>query len=168
MKTYRSFLLAAAVLFGFGASELSAQSGGESLYEIRGVKREKKTKAHVDNGWKDGAPCIGMDIRVISPSSGKPYARAYFFDKDNKQLAKVNEPSMVSDTGDNYASMPASFAPKKWAPISFAIPQVAERWSRVVVVFGDKTQVAAEVYPSGDISTFDFAEKALVAKPAKK
>jgi hypothetical protein len=168
MKTYRSFLLAAAVLLGFGASVLPAQSAGESLYEIRGVKREKKAKAHVDNGWKDGAPCIGMDIRVTSQASGKPYARAYFFDKDNKALAKVNEPSMVTDTGDNYVSMPASFAPKKWAPISFAIPQVAERWSRVVVVFGDKTQVAAEVYPSGDINTFDFAEKALVSKPAKK
>ncbi len=129
-------------------------------------------RAYVDNGWKGNFPCIQAEIRVNRElTTEKPYAHAYFFDHENKQVYRFNGPIQASDDHINYSSMPAYFKPHQNSKICFPITeasnQAGRHWTHVVVVFGDGNSVAAESFPREDLSKFDFPEKDLALKASE-
>jgi hypothetical protein len=166
MKSLPSLLLLALpFLVTLGTSPLSAEEP-KNPYEIRNVKRVVKNVIEINDGWRSNFPAIEMDIRVTEKVTEKPYARIYYFDKDKKLIVNHKQVARFSDDGANYYSMPAVYAPKKWSSVCFGISDRADGWHRAVVVFGGKTSATAEVYPAGNISDYEFNEKALVLKSA--
>ena len=141
-------------------------------YEVKNILRATKVIAYVDNGWKDHAPGIQAELHVTREldTDKPPYARAYFFDRENKLIQSFKKPVEASDDHKNYSSMPVLFKPhqpgKVWFPISEKATQTGERWARVIIVFGDENHASAEIYPKDDLSKFDFPEKDLVIKSA--
>jgi len=142
-----------------------------SPYQITNIQMFTKRVGWVDNGWKDYVPCIQAGLRVTQVMANeKPFARAYFYDKDNALVQKDNDPPQVSDNYSTYTGMPALFKPmqdqKVFFPISVKSTQPSTKWLHVVIVFGDKSSVAAEAYPKADLAKFDFPEKELALKNA--
>jgi hypothetical protein len=142
-------------------------------YEIKNILRVTKAIAWVDNGWKDSVPCIQADLHVTRELvEEKPFARAYFFDRENKLVQTYKNPPQVSEDHKNYTTLPSVFklhqANKVSFPISEKANQPSSRWSRVVIVFGDATNAVAEIYPKDDLSKFDFPEKNIVSKPSSQ
>lgn len=142
------------------------------LYEIKSLLRVNKARAYVENGWKGNVPCIQAEVRVTRElTTEKPYAHAYFFDHEGKQVLHFNGPIQASDDHINYTAMPAFFKPhqnsKFCFPITEAANQPGHHWTHVVIVFGDGTDVAAESFPREDLSKFDFPEKDLALKASE-
>ena len=131
--------------------------------------RVTKAVAWVDNGWKENAPCIQAELHVARElTDEKPFARAYFFDREYKLLQSYKNPPQVSDDNRNYTTLPALFKPHQASKVSFPISvranQPSAHWNRVVIVFGDANNAAAEIYPKDELSKFDFPEKSIVTK----
>ncbi len=138
-------------------------------YEIRKIQRGIKKIAYVDNGWRNSVPAILAELRVNSDiGDAKPFARAYFFDRDNKLVHEFKGPVQASDDHKNYTSLPAIFKPREGYEVCFPISDKAtqrgEKWARVVVVFGDANSAVAECYPKDELAKFDFPEKTTVLK----
>jgi hypothetical protein len=64
--------------------------------------------------------------------------------------------------------MPSVLKPHQPGKVSFPISEKANQpsahWSRVIIVFGDRNNAVAEIYPKDDLSKFDFPEKDIVAR----
>jgi hypothetical protein len=141
-------------------------------YEIKSIQKTVKRVLHVDNGWKNNAPCIQAELRVNRDlGESKPYARAYFFDRGNNLVDSYKGPVQASDDHKTYTSMPVVFKPrdghKVCFPISEKSTQSGEKWARVVVVFGAEDYAVAECHPKDDLAKFYFPEKELVMKSAR-
>jgi len=157
---------------GLGLDEPSQTAAQTNPYEIKVIQKVVKSIAYVNNGWKDSAPCIQAELRVNREiGNSKPYARAYFFDRDNKLVQRYSKPSETSDDHRNYTAMPDIFKARQVSKVCFPIgdkaTQQGEKWARVIVVFGGAEFATAESYPKDDISKFDFPEKGLALKSAK-
>jgi hypothetical protein len=171
MKLTFAKIVVALVVVGAVISTLRAADPPASgiPYEIKNIVRVTKASAWVDNGWKDNAPCIQAELHVTRELvEEKPFARAYFFDREYKLLQSYKAPPQVSEDHKNYASMPTVFKPHQASKVSFPISEKANQpsghWSRVVIVFGDANNADAEIYPKDDLSKFDFPEKSIIAK----
>ena len=170
MKNFRVGGFALALLITMGAVGYSADPVTEgNPFEIKSVQRGVKAVAYVDNGWKDNVPCLVVELRTTRElGEGKVYARAYFFDKEGKQVQKYGEPPQVSDDHRTYSSIPSVFKPKQPQKVAFPLSEKAtqtkDKWTRAVLVFGNKDFATAETYPKDDVSKFEFPEKALVLK----
>jgi hypothetical protein len=109
-------------------------------------------------------PTLCVEVQTAEQSrSNSLFARAYFYDKDNKLLETVKGPSPAGDK----MAMPLFFKKQERVELLFMVPEKVlkleeKSWS-VVVVFGDKKGAAAKNWPgSGFTGQFDFPEKALV------
>jgi len=168
MKTFLNTLLLLA-----GVSVLFAQDTPTTgnPFEVKTIQRAVKIWAYVSNAWKADAPCIQAEVRVDRDiGASKPYARAYFFDRDKNLLESFKGPIEVSENQLKDTSMPTFFKPhqpnKVYFPITERTTQPGKNWSRVIIVFGDKTYATAECFPKDEVGNFDFPEKDLVLKSA--
>jgi hypothetical protein len=166
-------ILLSTLLFLAGVSVLFAQDTPPSgnPFEIKTMQRAVKLLAYVSNAWKSNAPCIQAEVRVTRDiGSTKPYVRAYFFDREKNLLESFKGPVEVSESQNKDTAMPAFFKPhqpyKVCFPITERTTQPGKSWSRVIIVFGDKTYATAECFPKDEMASFDFPEKDLAMKSA--
>lgn len=168
------FIAAISVGLALGGLIAVAQDAGEgNPYEIKSIQKVTKTVAAVDNGWKENAPCIQAELRVKADlGSERPYAKAYFFDKNHVRVLSYGGPAQVSDDHQTYTAMPAVFKPRQVSKVCFPIgekaTQTGSKWTRVLIVFGDGKQAVAETYPKDDVSLYDFPEKQRVLAAVAK
>jgi hypothetical protein len=139
--------------------------GAAPPFEIRDLKRVNKQRAYVDNAWQQNVLCIEAILRTSEDlGAKKPFARAYFFNREKGLVATVPKPAQVSDDHIHYSAMPDVLRPKEIYKVSFPVTAAAsvsgkDRWSHVVVVFGEGERAVADIYPSDDINTYTFPEK---------
>jgi len=149
---------------------LAVASASAARYEISSISTSQQD-IYVNNAWVNNAPCIEVTLRVTE-DIGKttPAIKAYFYTKDREMVKSWDRPSHISLPSTETFSAPESYKPGKKYVVYFGIPQSIQRgkekWKHIVVVFGDRDQVAAEVYPKEDIQQFEFKEKALLGKTA--
>jgi len=112
-------------------------------------------------------PCLEVKVSVSENTrSEKTYARAYFYGDDNKLRSSLKAPSKSGPMANSAPqfSVPVLYYKDKPNRFFFAIPEELEdtKW-KALVVFGDKSEAQAKVYPSG-ISPFlfEYPEKTLV------
>ncbi len=135
--------------------------------EIEKVENKKRTTL------KKFVPCLTVRIRTDEQirSSGM-VCKAYFYDRDNKLLASLYEPT-PKISGGRMPSFPMPFFFKKNDPtdLYFAVPENLQKrndW-KVLVVIGDKYEAGARIWPDdGSPNFLEFPEKELVRNPKER
>ena len=83
-------------------------------------------------------------------------------------MKALPHPTSVSFGNRESFQSPEIFKPGKKYTVYFGISEGIQRgkdkWKHVIVMFGDRENAVAEIYPKGDIAPFDFPEKDLVLK----
>lgn len=136
------------------------------------MQRAVKSSAYVENAWKNNVPCIEATIRSTEESPKKrPYVKAYFFNRDKTVVSQHHEPGLVSERGET-ARIPDYLKPRELYRVYFPVTERAasgkDRWSHVIVVMGEGKRAVAEIYPTDDIATYAFREKAFALYKGKE
>lgn len=159
------------VAFAIGIAFMSLAVAAVDLvnpFKIKAIRRTTKHVVYVDNGWKNLAPCIEANIQVTQAIEGTFYVKAYFFDKDKKLLEEQERPTQVSDDYRSYTSVPVVLKPREVNKVFFPIGARAQKWSKVIIVFGNAQYAVADSNPHEDVASFEFKEKELVLKTRKE
>jgi len=154
---------------GSGGAEVAAD---EIDLEIKSVSRFRNSRnASVDGGWAEGLNTLKARIRLESGAESDDFfVRAYFFDKQGKQVLKYREPPLVENSRSEYQSLPPRWENGEEYEIFFPIPAKFESGAREVasalIVFGNPKTAVAAGYPDLDmpIDELDFPEKSQVQK----
>jgi hypothetical protein len=162
------------VLFGLIAvvcSAVRAQTPSAVPFEIKDVKRGINPQVFVDSAWKRNVPVIEVKLSTSEDLTGKkPFVKAYFYDKDRKLITKAGRPSNYTE-GNSTASLPDYLKPKETYKVCFGLTEqmldVHRKWTRVVIVFGEGSRAAAEIYPTDDLKLFEFDEKSFATTKRK-
>lgn len=142
---------------------------------IRQVIRYKNAmNGWVDGEWIPGLITLKAKVRLESGAeTGKPFVKAYFFDASGNRVLDYQKPPQVEvKRGIEYVSLPPIWQNKTDYEIHFPIPAAFERgnnkWRTAVIVFGNKQNAVAAIYPSGskEIEDLDFPERDLVLAAA--
>ncbi len=138
----------------------------ENPYSIDLMGTGKEYLFH-DGGWKPTVECIEAKVSSdVLLKKENMLIKAYFLNEAGTIMEALPRPSPVAVPGGGSITEPMEIAKGKKHEFFFGIPtkisQGSGKWRRVIVVFGDKTQVTARVYPKDDITKFDFPEKALM------
>ena len=123
---------------------------------------------YVDGSWQDGAECVEAKVSVTKAADAKGVTvKAYFYSADGKLQEMLNRPTSQTDGNADIIKPPVKFEVGRKYSYFFAVPSAvrsgANKWKRVVVVFGAKGSETAKVYPKDDIGKFDFPEKKSVS-----
>lgn len=157
----KKILLPAVILFSMTISIVA------NPFAIERIGRDKQ-KSFVDNGWKEGADCIEVTVSVDKDlPSIRTTIKAFFCAENAAPLFRLDRPTQVDLTGASHdATIPTIFEKGKKYTTFFAIPEQflrgPKKWHRVIVVFGDQKEIAAQVFPKDDLDRFDFPGKSLL------
>lgn len=139
----------------------------ETAYQVDLIS-PSRAYLFVDKAWQPRAECVEAKVTVSdsTPSEGL-IIKAYFFSADGKLLEEVKEPTKQGDGHSGTVKQPATLARGKKYSFFFGIPDKikagANKWKRVVVVFGKPGATDAKIYPKDDMAKFSFPEKPLSA-----
>jgi hypothetical protein len=140
-------------------------------FRIKSLRETRSTDLIlVDRNWVKDPKRLLVTLRVESdmPTTGVN-VRAYFFDKDGKEVARVEKPNPIwtsTSRGVEEVGLPSMLEKNKDIVVYFALTQEleAKKWKSVVVVFGNDTLVSARSFPATAITTLEFPEKARMIK----
>jgi len=131
-------------------------------FKIESLGRDKQY-AWMGNTWNEGAECIELRFSASEQTAAGVFYRAYLYDKDNKLVHTVKEPTQIFNYAYVNKSSPPVLEPGKKYSVYFAIPEEfmrgEKKWKRAVVVFGAGDNVVGDVFPKDAIRLFDFPEK---------
>ncbi|MES2506569.1 MAG: hypothetical protein V4599_07695 [Verrucomicrobiota bacterium] len=138
----------------------------ESPYSIDLMGTGKAYLFH-EGGWQRGAECIEAKVSTANLlKKDDMVIKAYFYGDSAEPMHVSERPTSVVLPNNSTLGIPMEIAKGKKHEFFFGIPskiaQGGNKWRRVVVVFGDKSSVAARVYPKDDIASFNFPEKSLI------
>jgi len=154
------------------ATPASTESSGSGAKEVSSFSVDlvspTKEYLHVDGAWQSAAECIQAKISTSADVAGKDTTlKAYFFSADGELVETINRPSSQADNQGGTVKPIAQFQKGKKYEVFFGIPDEiksgAKKWKRAVVVFGQKGDFDAKIYPKDDIKKFDFPEKTSVS-----
>ncbi len=119
---------------------------------------------YVDDVWQEGTECVEVKVAVAKATDAKGImVKAYFFSMDGKLLEIVDRPTSMADGAANQIKSPLKYEVGRKYSHYFAVPTRikagADKWKRVVVVFGSADSMAAKIYPKDDMAKFEFPEK---------
>lgn len=150
------------------------------IESVQLLKKESKSKIGI---WKFGdpkakippqfIPCLELKLSTKENTrSDQTFAKAYFFDDQNKLITCWKKPSpsgKPTSKGAQY-EMPVLFYKNKPDSVFFEIPPEVKgnNW-KAVLVFGDKNEAHAASFPSVQSDALlDYPEKQLVHEPKKR
>ena len=134
-------------------------------FEIRTIQRATNSQALVENAWKRNAPGIEVTLRVMKPEgSSRAFVNACFYNKDKELVAKFLEPGSYTVRAGETFKKPDFFKPREYYkvffPLTERVKEGKDRWSHVVIVFGEGRKAIAEIYPKDDITPYEYPAKA--------
>ncbi len=177
MKTRSSLRTAACGLF-FGlvlaTHGFAQQPQGSDRFKIFAVRSYNSSELiKVGNAWRKDLPKrIQATLRVETDTPASDISvKAYFYDHDYHLITTANKPNPIwaaTPRGYEEVGLPKTLTSAKNAIVYFVIPEDAQKknWTTALVVFGDKTKVAASANPATAIDKLDFPEKALMTPTA--
>jgi len=164
-------------------AEISASSAPVSdFFKIESVKFLRKAPKDQFAVWKvplvkgqPGTPifrpCMEVKISVAENiRSDKTFAKAYFYDEDDKLLVSTDKPSESGVAGKPMYSVPVLFYKDKPNRFFFEIPEkiAGTKW-KALFVFGDKTEAQVTTYPAtASAFRLDYLEKKIVEDRSTK
>lgn len=134
------------------------------IFQIRSLRRGTVPGyVSTDSGWEHGIASI---IAVVRYTGDRPrtngYVRAYFFDRENRQVGSFTEPPRRQDNNRTYINAPRSFDAGQDYELHFPLSKALQdrSWRTVIVVFGNQTTSSLRSIPSQiNPIDFDFDEK---------
>lgn len=152
------------LLLGLFLTTLPAMA--ESQFQVNLVG-STTAAVHVDGAWINNAEAVEAKVSASPASPAEGVAiKAYFYSADGKLIHTANKPSSLNAGNGGTVPMPVTYEPGKKYSFFFGIPGAikkgADKWKRVIVVFGKGEQISAKIYPKDDIKKFDFPEKSMV------
>ena len=154
----------------------SALSGALAADEFR-IKSLREMRSsdqiEVNNAWLKEPKRLLVTLRVENDTPASTIAvKIYLFDKDGKQVAKVEKPNAVwmqTARGSEAVGLPEMLPKNKDIDVYFALTAELEvkKWKSIVAVFGNQTVVAARSTPATAINTLEFPEKSRMIKDQK-
>lgn len=135
-------------------------------YSIILMGTEKKYAFH-EGGWKQGTECIEAKVSTDAlVKKDNMVIKAYFYADSAEPIHVSQKPTSVVIPDGSTMFIPMEIEKGKKHEFYFGIPaklaQGPNKWKRVVVVFGDSSQVTARIYPKDDLSGFNFPEKSML------
>ena len=150
------------------SNEAASTAKEQSIFSVDLISPSRE-HLWVDENWREGAECIQAKLSTTSDVSGKGVSmRAYFFSADGTLVETIKRPSdQASYQGDgSIVKAIAEFQKGRKYQVFFGIPEAiksgAKKWKRAIVVFGQKGDFDAKIYPKDDMKKFDFPEKASI------
>jgi hypothetical protein len=123
-----------------------------------------RAELYVEGALQPGIDCIKAKLSVTSDASGVAILKAHFYSAEGKLIHTTPGPAGLPAVDRTVIPPPTSFQKGKRYEVFFPIPKElnagADKWKRVIVVFGAGGEVAGKIYPKDDINKFDFPEKA--------
>lgn len=127
----------------------------------------------VGSGWRKDLPQrmqVSLQVKFDTPAASV-FVKAYFYDKDDKLVATYPKPAEIwtsTPHGTAEVALPATL-PRGITNVYFALPEdlQAKKWTTMLVVFGDKTTVAASALPASALLRLNYPEKAKIVAPAQ-
>ena len=177
MKTcssLRTFAWLLAVCLVLTTPVVAQQPQEPDNFKILGVRTYNSNDLiKIGNAWrKDQPKRIQATLRVETDTPANTiFVKAYFYDRDYHLISTAAKPNPIwtsTGRGIEEVGLPATLAHVKNTDVYFAIPDDAQKknWTTVLVVFGNKTTVAASANPATAITKLDFPEKASLAATA--
>ena len=175
MRIIAAFFLIFSFSFIIGAT-----NDKDSFFRIKSIKfyptqpkkgpwpyREFETKDRKRN--RVFIPFLEVTVKTkMQISALGLYAKAYFYDKKGHLIASAVKPYPV-DKGEGLSDLPAIFPEAEDVTIYYEVTNevLKEKDWRAVIIFGDKNEAVAKVYPRGDIKSLSFPEQQTVENPVK-
>lgn len=124
----------------------------------------------VGSSWRKDLPRrmqASLMVTEDMPTTGV-FVKAYFYNKDNKLVASYPRPNPIwvsTVHGMEEVALPRALTHGKITDVYFALPEdlQAKHWTTILVVFGNKDQVAATALPNSTLPILEFPEKSNVA-----
>lgn len=164
-------LVAYFALAASGFAQQPQQPDNFKIYAVRTTNSNDLIK--VGSAWRKDLPKrIQATLRVETDTPASAVSvKAYFYDRDYHLISTAAKPNLIwteTPRGVEEVGLPKTLTRVKNTDVYFAIPDDAQKknWTTVLVVFGDKTKVAASANPATAITKLDFPEKALMAPAA--
>ncbi|MCP5539820.1 MAG: hypothetical protein H7A52_06695 [Akkermansiaceae bacterium] len=131
--------------------------------KIDRIKRDKEY-LYVERQWIEDSPCITVVFRCKEDvESEKISYRAFFFDKDKKQIFELKEYTSWSTGAGDLKRLPFQIKGGDATEIYFGIPErLKNDWHRVVVVLeikGNAESRVMEIYPTDKMSDYPVPVK---------
>ena len=151
-----------------GPPALHAVGVKQTVFEICGFSTSAQN-ALVNDIWTRNVSCVEATLRVNEEiGEARPLIKAYFYNKDRQMVREWTHPTSVCfGRGDFYQAPVIHKAGKKFT-VYFAatesIQKGKDKWKHVIVMFGNRDNVTADIHPKEDIQQFDFPEKERVLK----
>lgn len=152
----------------------------EDFFKIESIKLVRKAPRDGIGVWtvpvvdeKPGEPIFhpSLEVKVSTREntrSDKTFAKAYFYDANNKIVSTLKEPSKAGESRKSDFAAPVIFYKDKPDHLFFAIPATLEdaKW-KALIVFGDKHEAQVISYPpTTSAFLLDYPEKGLVETKA--
>ena len=154
----------------FALSSISRAVAADD-FRIKSLRETRSTDLiMVGKNWVKDPKRLLVTLRVENdtPEAGLA-VRAYFYDKDGKEVARVGQPNPIwtrTPRGFEALGLPSTLEKNKDIDVYFALSLEleAKKWKSVVIVFGNDTAVSARSIPATAITTLEFPEKARMIK----
>jgi pimeloyl-ACP methyl ester carboxylesterase len=151
----------------------------DDFFNIINIKPIRKDPPGKEGIWRDGVdqktkkktstfiPCFEVRVRTKEAIRSRSMTvRMYLFNRAGKKTAEL-APGQAYRKGERYPfAVPQVFQAQQTVSLYFPIPEKMDDGSTVLVVFGDKYEIAARAYPDKPPRNFDFPQKAIYLKPA--
>ena len=163
---FRTFSLGL-ILFLVATAAVHAQDTDFKIVNVHPANGSEDIK--VGSSWRKDLPRrmqVSLMVTADTPTNGV-FVKAYFYNKDNKLVASSPRPNPIWAStvhGMEEVGLPRTLTHGKITDVYFALPEdlQAKHWTTMLVVFGNKDQVAATALPNSALPMLDFPERAQV------
>jgi len=148
-------------------SETEAEANQSENYRFSSLTKNK-TDGYIatKEGWEYKIQALRAKVRYRgeSPPSGQQFVKAYFYDRNKQLIQSYDGPGRIQREDGGYTDPPKTFKENATEEVYFPLSAYLDErdWQRCVIVFGDKQEAYARIYPSGDLSEYSFPERTLI------
>ena len=152
---------------------VAGSARAQDTFKVLGIRQTFSADLiKVGNDWRKDLPRrleVALQVHADTHASSV-FVHAYFYDKDDHLVATCNKPNAIWTTtqkGIQEVELPEPLSASRINNVYFALPEdlQAKKWTTVLVVFGNKENVAATAMPSSELPKLEFPEKSKLAPP---